>query len=234
MAAIGKTEQASLAMSADLSGGKSPPTHELVYRQLRDQILFGEMAPGEAVTIQGLTARLDAGMTPVREALRRLIAEGALVFMGNRRVIVPLLSVANIDELIFARRVLDKQLARLAAKQASKADIVDLERIDALLDAAILRGDVRSYLEHNHLFHQRLNIMADAPILRELSEGLWLRFGPSLRVVCGRIGTQNVPDRHKEAIAALRCGDAEAVACAIEQDVVQGMEVVRQSLMDGQ
>ncbi|WP_311201718.1 GntR family transcriptional regulator [Sulfitobacter sp. S190] len=53
----------------------SLPTHEVVYRQARDLVLFGELAPGAAVTIQGIVDRLDAGITPVREAIRRLIAE---------------------------------------------------------------------------------------------------------------------------------------------------------------
>ena len=76
------------------------PAHEIVYRKLRDLVLFGEIAPGQAVTIQGLTDQLDAGMTPVREAIRRLISEGALDFQGNRRVCVPNLSVQNVNELI--------------------------------------------------------------------------------------------------------------------------------------
>ena len=62
------------------------PAHEMTYRALKELLLFGEIAPGQAVTIQGLVARLDVGMTPVREALRRLISEGALEFQGNRRV----------------------------------------------------------------------------------------------------------------------------------------------------
>ena len=58
-------------MRADSAG---LPTHEVVYRRLRDMILFGELAPGQPVTIQGLVERLEVGMTPVREALRRLMA----------------------------------------------------------------------------------------------------------------------------------------------------------------
>ena len=83
------------------------PAHELIYRQLRDLVLFGDLAPGQAVTIQGLTDRLGAGMTPVREAIRRMIAEGALEFQGNRRVSVPLLCASGISELIVARQWLD-------------------------------------------------------------------------------------------------------------------------------
>ncbi|MCA3444998.1 MAG: GntR family transcriptional regulator, partial [Rhodobacter sp.] len=65
------------------------PTHELTYARLRDMVLFGHLLPGQPVTIQGLVSDLEAGMTPVREAIRRLIAEGALTLLGNRRVLVP-------------------------------------------------------------------------------------------------------------------------------------------------
>jgi DNA-binding GntR family transcriptional regulator len=51
------------------------PTHEVTYGRLRDMVLFGRLQPGQPVTIQGLTRDLDAGMTPVREAFRRVIAE---------------------------------------------------------------------------------------------------------------------------------------------------------------
>ena len=73
------------------------PVHEITYRALKELLLFGEIAPGQAVTIQGLVARLEVGMTPVREALRRLISEGALEFQGNRRVSVPILSPENLS-----------------------------------------------------------------------------------------------------------------------------------------
>ena len=65
------------------------PVHEMAYRKLWDLLLFGEIAPGQAVTIQGLVERLEAGMTPVRQVIRRLTSEGALNLQDNRRIIVP-------------------------------------------------------------------------------------------------------------------------------------------------
>ena len=55
------------------------PTHEVTYGRLRDMVLFGRLQPGQPVTIQGLIRDLESGMTPVREAIRRLTAEGALL-----------------------------------------------------------------------------------------------------------------------------------------------------------
>ena len=206
------------------------PAHEVIYRKLRRQVLFGDLAPGQAVTIQGLTDSLGAGMTPVREAIRRQTAEGALEFQGNRRVSVPVLNADRISELILARQWLDPHLTLRATERASLKDLDALTKLDKDLDAAIEAEDLRAYLELNYRFHKMIYGIADAPILAELADGLWLRFGPSLRVVKGRNGGQNLPDKHKDVLTAMHAREAEAAAKAIREDVIQGMEQVRQSL----
>ena len=206
------------------------PEHERVYRRLRDMVLFGELAPGQAVTIQGLVALLDAGATPVREAIRRLTAERALSALGNRRVCVPELNRAQVQEIIFARNALEPELARRAAARLSAADIDRLAQVDAALNDAIAAGDVQGYLRENHRFHHDLYARAEAPILAAMVQALWLRIGPSLRVVCGRIGTANLPDLHDETLAALRARDDVAAARAIRGDIAQGHDQILASL----
>src|SRR6056297_179020 len=223
----GMTSQRPVKAYAEATG---LPAHEVVYRRLRDQVLFGEFEPGQPVTIQGLTESLGVGMTPVREALRRLTAEGALEFLGNRRIAVPVLDHRAIDELTVARKALEPELARRAAGNATRDDINRLTEIDTRLDAAIRRGDVGQYLIENHRFHADLYALATAPILSEMVLRLWLRFGPSLRVVCGQFGTRNLPDRHKDVLVALSADDGAAAAEAMLADVVQGMEQIRQGL----
>jgi len=217
------------ASASTIDKGKQP-AHEQVYQTLRSQILFGELVPGQPVTIQGLTDSLGVGMTPVREAIRRLISDGALVFQGNRRVSVPLLSPGDIQEMIFARTAIESELSRRATSNLQTEDIDHLERLDMHLDRMIADGDVGGYLRLNQAFHETLYSHANAPILSDLAERLWLRFGPSLRVVCGRFGTQSLPDRHKDIIAALRNRDAEKAAKATAQDIEQGMELIAEAL----
>lgn len=214
-------------LSAD--AGKMP-AHQVVYEQLRVMILFGDLAPGQAVTIQGLVALLDAGMTPVREALRRLIAEGALTHQGNRRVTVPILTADGLEELGFMRKSLEPMLARRAAERMTPDQIAALSTCDADLNTAISRGDVGGYLTHNYRFHAMLYDAAQSPIMAATVDGLWLRFGPSLRVVCGRFGTSNLPDKHMDLLQALRSGDIDRVEQAMKEDVEQGMRQVRTAL----
>ena len=210
------------------------PTHEVTYARLRDMILFGLLEPGAPVTIQGLINDLGAGMTPVREAIRRLAAEGALLPQGNRRVTVPKLTPGLLDQIAFARLTIEPRLAQLAAGHMTQALIERLEEIDGRVDAAITAGEVSAYLESNHAFHFALYEASDAPVLVDMARSLWLRFGPSLRVVCARAGAVALTDRHKEALAAMKAGDAAALATAMQSDIAQGLDQVRLALNRGE
>ena len=210
--------------SADL------PEHERVYRALREQVLFGDLRPGQQVTIQGLAAELNAGMTPVREAIRRMTSDGGLIFHGNRRVSVPMLARSDVDELIFLRCGIEPELTRRACLHAEVTLLDRLRALDKALDDAITGGDVPGYLRFNHGFHEALYQAAAAPILTQTAARLWLRFGPSLRVVCGRFGTSSLPDRHKEILTALERRDPAAAAQAMAHDITEGMAQVLEVL----
>lgn len=216
----------------DLPLRQSPkaPAHQQVYQQIREMILYGALAPGEPITILGLIDRLGAGMTPVREALRRLTAEGALQLLGNRRVVVPELDRATLEELAFARLAIEPHLAGLAVLNLKNRDVSELSELDRALNAAISNGDVAGYLRLNHAFHMALYAHANAPLLVSLVDSLWLRVGPSLRVVCGRWGTMQLTDCHMDALAAMRAHDADRLVAAIREDISQGIELIAQSL----
>ncbi|MEP5731427.1 MAG: GntR family transcriptional regulator [Sulfitobacter sp.] len=208
------------------------PAHQAVYAKLRVMILFGDLAPGQAVTIQGLTETLNVGMTPVREALRRLVAEGALTLQDNRRVSVPALSQSCAQELGFMRKTLEPELASRAARRMTPDILTSLKRFDDDLNHAIAQGDVGGYLTHNYRFHALIYDTAAAPIIAATVDRLWLRFGPSLRVVCGRFGTSNLPDRHQDLLDAFQQRDAKAAATAMAEDVMQGVQQIDTALAE--
>ena len=212
-----------------LSFPEKLPAHERVYRRLHDKILYGDFAPGQAVTIQGLVEELDVSMTPVREAIRRLTAEGALEFQGNRRVSVPVIDARSFSELTHARLAIEPELADIASQNIAPADIRNLRKIDDTLNVAIDQGDVKNYMRHNHSFHFALYGRAQSTILLPIAETLWLRFGPLYRIISGKYGTSNLVDQHDEAIIALEAGDGKATAKAIRRDIEQGFEIVRAS-----
>lgn len=199
------------------------PVHQNVYQDIRERLLFGAFAPGDAVTIQGLQAQTGAGMTPVREALRRLTSEGAIQMLGNRRLCVPMLSRSEVEELFFMRKMLEPELARRAVQNIKQADIDHLRSLDAALDTTIEAGDVPGYMRYNYLFHRSLYEKSQAIIIADTVDRLWLRFGPSLRAICARVGAGTLPDLHADLLEALETGNAFAAAQAIGDDVMQGM-----------
>lgn len=209
------------------------PSHELTYGRLRDMILYGLLEPGQPVTIQGLIRDLDSGMTPVREAIRRLTAEGALLPQGNRRVAVPQMDASALEQVAFARLTLEPKMAELALRNLTPALIDRLDEIDSAVDHALRTGDLPGYLRSNHAFHFALYEAAEAPILLDMARSLWLRFGPSLRVVMQRGGASNLPDRHEEALAAMRTNDGAALGLAIQNDIQQGIDQIRLAQAQG-
>ena len=205
------------------------PEHETIYLQVKEMILFGEFVPGQPLTIHGLAESIGTGITPAREAIRRLTAEGALVTLQNRRIEVPAMTNHRLKQIELVRLTVEPELAEMSAKRCKISDIEQLEALGSQIDEAIQIGDIHRYLEANYRFHFTLYGMADAPILRRIAETLWLRVGPSLRVVCGRFGTANLTDHHREATIALRQGDLAKVRHAMEQDIRQGIAFVRQT-----
>ncbi|UWQ00336.1 GntR family transcriptional regulator [Aliiroseovarius crassostreae] len=206
------------------------PVHETYYTKIKEMILFGEVLPGQPLTIHGLAEAIGAGVTPVREAIRKLTTEGALEVLENRRVAVPVMTKERFEQIEILRLSVEPKLAEMGAKRLDKNGIDGLEEIDDAMGEAIDLGDIRGYLETNYRFHFALYAPSNADILLRHAEMLWLQIGPSLRVGCGRFGTSGQSDQHMEAIRALRAKDPTAVGAAMAEDIRQGMGFVQKSL----
>lgn len=112
---------------------------------------MGRFAPGQPMTIQGLAEMLGAGMTPVREAIRRLTSESALETLGNRRVIVPCVTQQQRDDVYFLRLKIEPELAARAVKNATKQYIKELSEIDKDVNVAIDAGSGHGHRDGNPL-----------------------------------------------------------------------------------
>jgi DNA-binding GntR family transcriptional regulator len=198
-------------------------THESVYRQLRERILFGVFLPGGAVTLRGLAEELGVSPMPVREAVRRLIAERALTMQDNRRVLVPAMTREKFEQILFAREALEPELAARALQRLTAAGVDAIAELDRRIDQSMLNGDVDSYMRGNFRFHFAIYEHADADTLQALVESIWLQFGPFMRMAYGRIGTSKLEDYHHAALAAMRHTDECALRAAIAADIRQGM-----------
>src|SRR5215207_8696978 len=87
---------------------------EQTYDTLKGDLLAGVFAPGSALLTRELLARYGCGISPLREAISRLVGEGLLLASGHRGVRVPLPSVADLDELYRIRTLLECEALKLA------------------------------------------------------------------------------------------------------------------------
>ena len=94
----------------------APLAHDRVYRQLRTRIMHGMLPPGQALTLRGIGKDFDVSMTPAREAVRRLVAEGAVTMSNSGRISTPELSNERIEELA-ALRALIEEIGRASCRE---------------------------------------------------------------------------------------------------------------------
>lgn len=205
----------------------STPAHERVYRTLRQRIMHGEIGPGEALTIRGIGKNFDVSMTPAREAVRRLAAEGALFLSSSGRVSTPELSNERIEELATLRALLEPELASRALPRAHFALIERLEAINNGVSQMIVRHDATGYIRMNLEFHRTLYLRAQAPAMLAMTETVWLQLGPTMRALYGRLNRTDPPHNHRLILAALKAGDEPGLRLAIRSDATQGLRLLK-------
>ncbi|MCB2128120.1 MAG: GntR family transcriptional regulator [Rhodobacteraceae bacterium] len=197
--------------------------HDRLYRALRQQIMHGELPPGQAITLRGLAQRFGVSMTPAREALRRLVAEGALTLSASGRVATPDLSNDRIEELSTLRALIETELASRAMPRAHMALIERLQTINMANSEAAVKRDAVAYIRSNLEFHRTLYLRAQAPAMLAVAETVWLQLGPTMRALYSRIARSEPPQYHRMIIAALKAGDEPALRLAVRTDVTQGL-----------
>ncbi|MFT5174002.1 MAG: DNA-binding GntR family transcriptional regulator [Gammaproteobacteria bacterium] len=191
-----------------------PSLGEYAYERLRARIREGALPPGTRVREAEVAGQLGISRTPVREALRRLEADGFLTFEPHRGTVVVQLDHQSVMELYAMREALEGTAAGLAAQHASEAEIANL--CDMLDREAAILDDPQGLATHNAQFHQMLFRAAHNRYLLKtanaLRDSMALMRGTTMAVP-GRAGTAH--DEHRALVEAIRTrqsGAAERAA----------------------
>lgn len=155
-----------------------PTLQNQVYERMRDALLVGRLQPGQKMTNRQLAVAMEVSVTPVREALQRLVAEHVLTMLPNGSVVVPVLSEAEILELQDVTKALEGLAAR---KGLPRVDNVFMEKIKAQsrrLQTAYTDDNWPGVIEANYNLHFNLYELASSPYLLTLIQQLWMRKGP--------------------------------------------------------
>jgi len=193
--------------------------------ELRALLMAGKLAPGEKLSLRKVAEAIGVSMMPVREAISRLAADGALEVLPGRAVRVPIMSLSQFRELTRIRLVLEGFAAEEAARNASEADAAAIAEAERIFREAAESTPPNSTeaVTANHKLHATLYRAAGMPTLVEMIERLWLRAGPVLN-----LDMRSDPDRlkggsavqaHAALLVALRARDDAGARRAIEADI---------------
>ncbi len=196
--------------------------NEAVYQALRNKLMHGEFRAGQLLGIQYLADALGTSTMPVREALRRLVAQQGLEPMRNGTTRVPLITPDRLNDIRRARLLIEGTVTEWAGPRLSAPDLDSLEQLALeITQERRTREGVSSSLEKNRIFHFTIYAAAQSPVMLAMIESLWLQSGAYLRETREQLHTKDRPDDHlhEETVAALRQGDFAHAGKLIQDDI---------------
>lgn len=217
---------------------RSPSLANQVYGILAEMLLSGRLLPDERMSMRDLAERLGVSVMPVREAVSRLVAGGALEVRPNRAVAVPLMTRAGFRDLTETRIFNEARAARLAAQRMSVAELDQLRVLERAFRDSLASTDGRDAVRANKALHFHIYDCAGSPMLRELIEVMWLRAGPVINLDLTHMSrrSRNAASVHHHAILveAIARRDEEAAAAAMADDIGSAADFIlsREDLRD--
>lgn len=210
-------------MTTALKRIEREPLWDLAHAQLRDALLAGKFEPGTVLTLRALAETFGTSITPVRDALTRLVAQGVLQQGPRNSAIVPNLTFKELADLTVIRCALEGRAAREAALlRHDDATLQGLQERLSTMQSLIQARKLESYLEHHRKFHFGIYAMSGIPLMVETIENMWLRCGPVLSFVIPEyVVLLKGWDRHTAALQAIIAGDAARAEAEVVADIME-------------
>jgi DNA-binding GntR family transcriptional regulator len=201
------------------------PLRERVHDRLRQAILSGDMAPGTPVIEADLADRLGASRTPIREALRRLEAEGLIEPRGLRGSVVRTMPAREVDCIFEIREALESLAARRAARTIGDGELRKLAAHVAAMDAAI--DDPQEMERHDTAFHDIILANAEGERLRRMLSDLRGEL-ITFRVLslADDARRRETVVEHRAMLTALRDHDEDAAAALTAEHIANARAAV--------
>jgi DNA-binding GntR family transcriptional regulator len=199
---------------------------ENVYTALHDAFTRGEFAPGDVVNLRSLAALLGTSMTPVREAVRRLVAEGALIDTPSRTLAVPAFDQERMLDLKRARLALETLVIDLAME---KMDQDTIDRLKTIVNTPSSEDSAQPDLVKNYEFHFTLYRLSGSQVLLPLIDALWLQYGAYLNLIIAHPHAKTIAEHkhHLEIIDALGRNDRVAARAALVEDIERSFNILQ-------
>jgi DNA-binding GntR family transcriptional regulator len=193
------------------------------YEEIRELILRSRPAEGLALSENSLAAELGMSRTPVREALQRLQAEGFVEIHPNRGVVIPGVSVTEVNETFALRMAVEEFVLREMASRMSDDNLAEMDLYLARQKEAMNKKDVLDYLKHDKDFHQLFFRLYDNSLIMNTLQRILDRFYTMGARVLNLPGSVERSFAEHCAIAgAVRAGDGDGAAAGMHIHLTTG------------
>ena len=201
--------------------------YEGTFQKLRSLLVEGVIAPGSKLNERELAESLNVSRTPIREAIKRLAADGLVELIANRGAIAVQLSHADVVHTFDVIAQLEGYSGELAAKNISAATLSELEALQYEMMASYARRDLSNYYKLNLRIHHLINQAANNPVLTQLFSQVNARI-EALRFRSNQNGVkwEKAVEEHQEMIDALKTHDSERMRKVMIQHVMNKRDVV--------
>jgi DNA-binding GntR family transcriptional regulator len=202
---------------------------EQVADYLREGIIAGRFPRGARLKQQEIATLLNTSITPVREALKLLEAEGYVSGDSYRGAVVAPFDIDASTETLNLRILLETQLVRGAVEQAGASDIAELKVLAGEFADAFAAGDNETARAANYRFHHRMFEIARMPQTLHFVQILWARYPFDLiNQLKGRVS--RAAQEHDELLQAFIANDVAAAMLATRQHIEAGWLELKHSV----
>jgi DNA-binding GntR family transcriptional regulator len=202
---------------------------EQVADYLREGIIAGRFARGARLKQQEIATLLNTSITPVREALKLLEAEGYVSGDSYRGAVVAPFDIQASTETLNLRILLETQLVRGAVERATAADIAELKVLAGEFATAFDAGDNETARAANYRFHHRMFAIAHMPQTLHFVQILWARYPFDLiNQLKGRVS--RAAGEHEDLLQAFIAHDVAAAMLATRQHIEAGWLELKHSV----
>ena len=198
------------------------PLREIVYEELKRQIMVGEIAPGTRMMEVELADEMGVSRTPVREAIRKLEKEGLVTIEPRRGAYASDISAKEMVDILEVRQNLDGMAAGLAAQKITDEGKNELSRIARQYKESVDSGNVDEIIRNDEAFHKYIvGLSGNKTLIKMVSQvqELALRFRYLYYEDFSRF--QNQPSEHQAIVDALAAGDVTSARKNAELHVVR-------------
>jgi len=182
---------------------------ESLYEQLRDGVTYGRFKPGERLSEKMLCELFRVSRTPLREAMRRLEAQGYITLEHNVGATVSKISLEEVENIYNILRFLEPYAARLASSKHNKKDIRTLQQIFNRMGMESVKEDYRNWLRENDNFHHYIHIMCKSNVLTSIIRDARNRIYRYRILITSKKDIERYNGEHEKIIEAITSGNAD-------------------------